>query len=154
MLAHQGVQNSLFLVLANTSWPDQVAGLSLTLQVALTFHWGGQGGDSRLRVTEVHLLVQTAQCMEGGVCVLLYKQVPSIDLVDHDDFYGDTIRQHELEERKRQPTLYQLFLCLGYVPRPHGKSMNWHSHLEHGTQIAEVCRLLYYNTVRGNLTSR
>lgn len=48
--------------------------------------------------------------------MLLYKQVPSIDLVDHDDFYSDTIRQHELEERKRQPTLLSVILVFGICP--------------------------------------
>lgn len=63
---------------------------------ALTFHWGGQRGDSGLRVAEVHLLVQAAQGMEGRVCVLLHKQVPGIDLVDHNHLHGDAIREHEL----------------------------------------------------------
>lgn len=63
---------------------------------ALTFHWGGQGGDSGLRVAEVHLLVQAAQGVEGRVCVLLHEQVPGIDLVDHDHLHSDAIWEHEL----------------------------------------------------------
>lgn len=113
-------------------WPDQEPGLSLTLRVALTFHWGGQGGDSRLRVTEVHLLVQTAQCVEGGVCVLLYKEVPSIDLVDHDDFHSDTIRQHELEEEEAANTV-SVTVMFGICPKAPGQvhelaqpSVTWH----------------------------
>lgn len=53
--------------------PEGLLLLGMAGSQSQTFHWGGQGGDSRLRVTEVHLLVQTAQCVEGGVCVLLYK---------------------------------------------------------------------------------
>ena len=41
-------------------------------------------------------MVQAAQCVEGGVRVLLHKQVPRVDLVDHDHLHGDTIREHEL----------------------------------------------------------
>lgn len=59
------------------------------------FHRGGQGRDSGLRIAQEHLLVQAAQCMEGGVCVLLYKQVSSIDLVDHDDLHSDAVGEHE-----------------------------------------------------------
>ena len=92
---------------------------------ALTFHWGGQGGDARLRVTEVQLLVQAAQCVEGGVCVLLYKQVPSIDLVDHDDFHGDTIRQHELEEEEAANIVSVLLVFVIYPEDP-GLTQPWH----------------------------
>ena len=87
----------------------------MTVLAALTFHWGGQGGDARLRVTEVHLLVQAAQRVEGGVCVLLYKQVPGVDLVDHDDFHSDTIRQHELEEEEAANTV-SVLLMFGIYP--------------------------------------
>lgn len=75
---------------------SSLAWLMPTFGAALTFHWGGQGGDSRLRVAEVHLLVQAAQCMEGRVRVLLHKQVPRVDLVDHDHFHSDAIWEHEL----------------------------------------------------------
>lgn len=75
------------------SHPQNFPGLA---PAVLTFYRGGQGGDSRLRVAEVHLLVQAAQCMEGRVRVLLHKQVPCIDLVDHDHFHSDAIWEHEL----------------------------------------------------------
>lgn len=111
------------------SWPDQNPGLSLIVLAALTFHWGGQGGDARLRVTEVHLLVQAAQRVEGGVCVLLDKQVPGIDLVDHDDFHSDTIRQHELEEEEAANTV-SVLLMFGIHPEDPGPvcglTQPWH----------------------------
>lgn len=66
-----------------------------------------------MRVTEVHLLVQAAQRVEGGVRVLLYKQVPSVDLVDHDDFHSDTVRQHELEAGKAANTVLVLMFAPG-----------------------------------------
>lgn len=42
------------------------------------------------------MLVQAAQCMEGRVRMLLHKQVPRIDLVDHDYFHSDAIWEHKL----------------------------------------------------------
>lgn len=76
--------------------PRQSPGLPTDARAALTFHRGGQGRDSGLRIAQEHLLVQAAQRMEGGVCVLLYKQVSSIDLVDHDDLHSDAVGEHEL----------------------------------------------------------
>lgn len=75
------------------------SGLARAPSTALTFHWGGQGGDSGLRVAEVHLLVQAAQGMEGRVRVLLHKQVPGVDLADHNHLHSDAIREHELQGR-------------------------------------------------------
>lgn len=77
------------------AWPEP--GAPRTSGAALTLHRGGQGGDPRLRVAEVHLLVQATQRMEGRVCVLLHKQVPGVDLVDHDYLHSDAIREHELQ---------------------------------------------------------
>lgn len=59
--------------------------------------------------------------------MLLYKQVPRIDLVDHNDFHSDTIRQHELEEEEAASTV-SVLLRFGICPGPQGKSMDGHSH--------------------------
>lgn len=83
------------------AWPERRRP-SLAPRAALTLHRGGQGGDARLRVAEVHLLVQAAQRVEGGVCVLLHEQVPGIDLVDHDHLHGDAVREHELQTGEGQ----------------------------------------------------
>lgn len=69
---------------------------------ALTFHRGRQGGNARLRVAVVHLLVQIAQGVEGRVCVLLYKQVPGVDLIDYNHLHHDAIGEHQLQRRQRR----------------------------------------------------
>lgn len=123
--SHEGLQNSLLWVKTKGRTagnprskvhpqPGQSSGFfPLTLRARLTFYWGGQGRDPRLGVAEVHLLVQAAQSMEGGMRVLLHKQVPGIDLVDHDHLHGDAIREHELYKGEGQQALEQPFLGLG-----------------------------------------
>lgn len=51
--------------------------------------------------------------------MLLYKQVPSIDLVDHDDFHSDTIGQHELEEEEAA-NIVSVLLMFGICPEAPG----------------------------------
>lgn len=56
--------------------------------------------------------------MEGRVRVLLHKQVPSVDLVDHDHLHGHAIGEHELRRRRGSRR------CSN-PPGPQGKSLNW-----------------------------
>lgn len=48
--------------------------------------------------------------MEGRVCVLLHKQVPGTDLVDHDHLHSDAIREHELQRRGAVSTAATLLM--------------------------------------------
>lgn len=55
--------------------------------------------------------------MEGGVRVLLHKQVPGADLVDYDHLHSDPIREHELERGEGQRALQQSFSStFGFSP--------------------------------------
>lgn len=46
--------------------------------------------------------------------------MPSIDLVDHDDFHSDTIRQHELEKEEAANTI-SVILMYGVRPEAPGQ---------------------------------
>lgn len=74
----------------------------------LTFHWSWHSWNSRLGIAKVHLLVQAAQDMKRGVGVLLYKEMPSVDLVNYNDFNCHSIRKHELPLKKKTGVLFQL----------------------------------------------
>jgi hypothetical protein len=59
--------------------------------------------------------------------VLLYKQVPGVDLVDYNDLHGDTIRQHELQRGgDSQHSISPSLLRFRISPSAQGKSLNCH----------------------------
>lgn len=64
-----------------------------------TFHWGRQVRAPWVRVTQAHLLVQAAESMEGGVCVLLEEHIVPRGYLDHGYLNCHPMGKQQLRER-------------------------------------------------------